>query len=632
MDPEHPLDLSKVLKRSGGAAAPPTDIPTTSIIKEGLEYANAKKNVLPLSSLSPAGQVVSKDASEVLQTAESFFEEKNLDESFEKLSNRAAEITQLQSTPLAQRALQKLLKKSSGSAISVVHLMHDQHISESLIKMAKILVISPQFRQALVDLVQVLEQIILEGSEAALAEYSQGLEGQEEHQNQHQQEGPKGTTDEAKRGTRSFTEAVQEPTEKQYKAKEVLVARLDDNGVKRVLARFVAIVKQAQDNPNYQEALNQVIAQTAALKASTESKFSWEEYFAVLDEPEREVLYRIKAKVTEMLFETKELFENLVGAPVDDLVEAVDRFLKEIQEDTDAVDSAHELARFLEKCLRDKEYISNSQHMDANGRDIIQRLRQSLLVKYRPTFDHLFGKTRYYLDRMQHDPLTVKLTEDISTLTRHIFYDEHGNPTLKPELFADLQTVFMAILKQLRYIKIPDIVVSEPGLSFTATNIVLNVEELSPHHLELIITSDAPDRPSQPFKNIVKFNMSRIHAEAKNISFFIDKHNIPALKDSGLVDFHTHGEGVKIMMQLSPIMDSASPESPNLKAGLQVAKCECIVKNFDFSVHGSGHDWIYYLLRPFIRRVVKGRIEEGIADFFLNADLTAKVPVLQPDA
>ena len=70
-----------------------------------------------------------------------------------------------------------------------------------------------------------------------------------------------------------------------------------------------------------------------------------------------------------------------------------------------------------------------------------------------------------------------------------------------------------------------------------------------------------------------------------------------------------------------------SQASGEYRAGLQVTKCVCRVDNLDLNIHGSGHDWMHYLLGPYIRRRVRQKIEESVVNYFMNMDLMTTLPV-----
>lgn len=74
--------------------------------------------------------------------------------------------------------------------------------------------------------------------------------------------------------------------------------------------------------------------------------------------------------------------------------------------------------------------------------------------------------------------------------------------------------------------------------------------------------------------------------------------------------------------------ESQAPPS-QLKAGIQVKQCLCKVDSFDLNIHGSGHDWMYYLLAPYVRRRARQRIEESVANYFMNVDLMTLIEILE---
>lgn len=625
MDPEHPVDLAKVVEVLKTGVATPTDVPSNAILTEALAAVREKAPGPGAEALSPTGQAVAKDLSDTLKHTELFVEQKNRDELLQRMAQHVAEIARLQASDPGKSLQLKLVQQGvAPPAGAVWRLFRNEQLPAKAGRLTRELVLSPDFRHFLTDVIAAGQQVV--------AEITTDPEQTPQSQSQSQQ----GRRSEEK----TFSQIVQEPRDGGDAGEPPINEAL--------LGRLLALAQRAQSHPEYREILTildrgaeraksegagDAAAARTATGSSQEPTTSFTEWEASLAPAERHVLAEVQMNSEALLACIRQLLENLANTSLEEFFQDLWETQQTLANDEQAIEALRAVLDWVGRCTRDTNYIQeNPEQVRRDGARLLTDLRQSLVDKYRPAVEHLLGQLRYYLDRMKRDPLTQKLTGDLGSLTSHLFYDQQGNPTLKPELLTDLQVVLPAVLQNLRYLKIPDIEVHEPGLDFLATNLVINVGELAPHHLRLVVTSDIPEREGEAARNLVDFEMSRIHAEARNIRFAIDRSGLPPLSDTGLADIRIFEEGMFIKLSMQPILgrETASGERLKVKAGLQVMQAECRLENFDLSVHGSGHDWMYYLLGPYIRRLVREKIEQSVCNFFMTSDLMATVPLPIP--
>ena len=616
MDPEHPLDLEKVLSQSSSLSG--TEIPSNPIITEVLENVQAKQaQVIPTHKLSPTGQAIMRDLGSTLGDTERLLEEKNRDDLLQRVMACATEVGRLQRTEVGRSAMKQMFEKGTQPVLWIWQNIKEEGVPEKLGSLVKTLVTSAQLRQFVFDFVGFFQKMLSRISAKAQDKATAG-------------ETPAGI---AEKVVESAREGVEEssaapPTEEQTRI---------------LFDRFVELMQAAQQHPDFQQAIDVLVQPVRNLKFYQEKgEHVWEERYQMLLPSEQHVVQEMKRNADEMLQCAKKLLENLGNSTLDDVIETWRDVYRQISVDEEAANAISSALEWLEKGLRDKEYLAQTgrEQVERDAEQHLELIQDKVMEKYRPSVQHLLSQVRYHLDRMRRDPLARQLTGDLSALTRHLFYDSQGKPTLKPELLSDLQIILPAILRSLRYIKLPDIQVHDPGLDFLATNIVINVGELAPHHLHLVVTTDIPEEESssnEPGRTFVEFEMRRIHAEARDMRFAINRTSLPPLVDTGLADFCMFEEGMCIRLRLQPVLGTTMATQPGaaartLTAGLQVTHCECRLEHFELNVHGSGHDWMYYLLGPYIRRLVRERIEEAVAKSFLSTDLLTNIPLPEPQS
>lgn len=589
MDPEHAINVQKVVQGiKAVSASNTTDIgeenrapganvalpPTTEMAKTLEDIKTRQLSSLPKESLSPTGETLRQDVSQTIEHAEELLVEKNRDECVQQAWAEINAIVKLQDTD-AGRSLKEKLVEANREWVD-----WGEAGSKSL-ELARNLIGSDSFRSFVRDITNIFQELLNIGIEKVTEQRPEETRSQDV---QSQLEG---------------TETEDTKMERAREEKDHLLDRLMD------------VVVQVKERKEYQDILDA-------------TPFGWfrsipEVESLNLEAGERETLNAMQLHGKHAAGHLLKLFENFANSPMDDLVVAWKELQSRLANDEQAQAFFQDAQAFAKRCARDTEYEKEQIRSDAS--DLVDRYR-NVREEYRPRLQHFFSLLRYYLDRMSRDPLTCQLSDDVTKLTRDLFFDEAGNATFKPELLGDLRQIIPAILRNLRYLKVPDIEVHEPGLDFVATNIIINVSELVPHHLRLTLSSDIPEKAGELTQNLIDFEIYRLHAQAKDICFTIAKTGLPPLNDSGLADIRVFDEGMHLGIRLEPV--SSGGDQPT--AGLRVARCVCQLENFDLSVHGSGHDWMYYLLGPYIRRLVKERIEESVVKFFITTNLMTPVP------
>jgi hypothetical protein len=151
-----------------------------------------------------------------------------------------------------------------------------------------------------------------------------------------------------------------------------------------------------------------------------------------------------------------------------------------------------EFGRWLETCLQEPAFFDDIEARKQEFHGQLESVRKALLVNYKSQVKKLMLEGYYLMDRLRRDPLVQKLSADVSSLVNHLFKDETGRVTIKPELLCDLQIILPVVLRKLRFVILPDIRHEEPDLKIELKNIMLNISELTPNHLHLSYLAEMP--------------------------------------------------------------------------------------------------------------------------------------------
>lgn len=153
----------------------------------------------------------------------------------------------------------------------------------------------------------------------------------------------------------------------------------------------------------------------------------------------------------------KQLVERFAsGKSLDPLINAIAEMGRDMRNDPELRNVLDELNEFMRRSLRDTDYIERAD-WNQEASNLLKKGRSILHERYRGPTDAIFDEASAFITALQRDSLTNELTSDLEQLTRDLFLDENGNPTIKFELVKDFAKIVPIIASKLEYIALPKI-------------------------------------------------------------------------------------------------------------------------------------------------------------------------------
>jgi len=589
MEQEKPIEVGKIVetvKETLGAArsgpsetmlkAAETPLPSTEQISSGLAQGEQLTREAGKGPLSATGKAVMGEVQETLGATRELLQQKNRDETMQKAAGHVQCALKLLASNEGRAALAKAFPKDPEAQKASL----EEQVKE-LANLGRLLVTSTEFREMLAEGAGWLQECFSpEGKEL------------------------------------SFSEAVQSSLE--TKQLPELSAEQKDRLWER-LQKLLARLKQKEE---FQRALGSVVERVSVFAEGEQGPFL-EDVFKQLTVEEKTVLEQVREEVRLAGEETGSLVEHFADCSLDGLKNAKKELLEAVSKDESLQGSLRRLASVVQKGFQEVDQAELREELEQSVTEL--RAKGEAL---QGRLQRLFLELSHIAQCIREDRLGRRLGESVSSLGQHLFFSPQGTPTLKTELLTDLQSALPRIMEKLRWLKVPDVEISEPGLAFVARDIVLDARALTPRHIRLALESDIAKDSLEASalkgtRNSVTLEMTGISAEAQGIRFAVDKTSLPPLTDTGLADLRIDDMSIFVLME--PVFAMASGQSEGA-AGLQVLKAECVIDQLDLHVRGSGRDWMYYLLGPLLRRLVRQKMEASIADYLRQADLWAALP------
>ena len=576
-----------------------SNIPTDeTAIKEGLESVSELIQEIPRAKLSQSGQALTAGLQETIEDVERLLEEKQPMEPLQKSIAHAEEASRLMATETARRGLHKwaLTVVDADQADRATQAVREG--SQAMGKLAQMLVKSAEFRGILVDLAIVVQSIFA----AQVEQASNNRSSKEE--------------------VHSENEFDKESEHEEYPMGKWPL--LTDEQVEKLAETVKSVAGRIRGDPEIRQLFASVMNQFSLIRAyfKPEGLFSKIQQLSTLTSEERNVLEQAQGESQKSLQEARELVERWLDTSLEPVLENFNELLDRIANDSETSDLMAEMFEWIQgDLLEDKE--TSAEDIRQRLRYFVDRIRHVLASKYGGPADELASDMRFLADRLTRDPLARKLGDDLAGLLQDLFYDQEGKLTLKPDLLVDLQTVLPTVLGRLREIRLPEISIVEPDLSFHCSDIQVRVGEIVPKHIKISYLADlfptTEEADEEANRDIgksdnlvlgqaVQIEMAMIFGEAKNFRFSLDKRSTPAITDHGLADLRVGGKrGMSLQIFLIPrvvrgppadggivketlekVVGEPKPEVP--RPALHVAKCVCTIDELDLRLHQTKHE------------------------------------------
>ncbi len=543
---------------------------------------------IPRSELSKTGQEVLSDIQQVAEVTQKIVEE--------KMQPAAAE---------ARVKVQQLTGEESEEGISLIKEELDTVINilksgkEDYQHFAKLLFYSGSFRNLFFDLVYIVQDSL------------------------------KDVRYEYKEVQTSELDVLETSIKgKEKEGKSAKVVSLSDEAWDKLCGRFVGWLRQAKETSEFIEALNFANSQLSNLEGL--SLFN-------LTVKDRSELTVDEQKMRESLgmsepirvgIQAKVFIEHWIGCSLDPFLKSLEGISQSIMSDKEAENSLLNLSDWFKACLKE-ESIDECKRKE-EFKSYVSAVRTSVADKYRGDINHLMEETNVVVERAKRDELSVKLTSNLEDLFNHLFKDESGNLTVKPELWSDLKLILPVFFRHLRFIQIPELTVRDESVDFKASALTISIGELAPKRIQAHFYTDLDTAERDlgevigsdyDLQSLFIVEAGKIFAEARNVYFDLDKKSFPSLSDSGIADLNIHGDdGMTLRLVFGARRIGGAQGRVLDTGGFKLLRTRCNIDKLDLRLHETKHGWMYTVLGPLIRRQLKGKIEEAIEKYMMTGD------------
>lgn len=272
------------------------------------------------------------------------------------------------------------------------------------------------------------------------------------------------------------------------------------------------------------------------------------------------------------------------------------------------------LSALVQEFLTDPRVLDNSKEQLDEVREKYQELSDDSPIA--EDLKTLLTSLKSAVQSVENDEDITRL---LKTSSRILHTLSPTNSYINNDLVADSIHVFVPLLIQaIQYIPIPRVEVSTPAIDILLESLVLepgksvNHTSFLPYRLHVSSNNDVDicknrSRITTTLTNLVTVKVAGLSIAAEGLGYWLRAHSgLLRFVDEGLVDFHLDRRGMDVTLDLEIGQD-------RLEKVVSLHKAHVKIHRLDYDLSKSKFSCLAWILKPFIRPIVKKALEIKIA-------------------
>jgi len=524
--------------------------------------------------LSAKGQVLVEDVKQVLDSASRLLNERNSDEKLQRLVAHSATAGR-ETRAGVQGSSLPIGKEDARSFRGPARGFFDNGKS-----LATYAIRSGQFRDLLVELLDLLQGVIGQGKQTLQQQSGQ-------------------TSAQEIRHDLNNTQVVSE------QQKDALYNK------------FKQLLSQLASRPEYNTAIDHIFHLFDQIESKAE---------AIKNDPNTPSAAALPTgRYDQVWQEGKAVLEEFAGVGTfEELERRIWILVNLMRNDPEARATLQQLRVYITEVTRNPNTLQNQQQSEY-GRQLFHQAQYLFQGKYRPNFNDIFDQLRLIFNNIKNDSVRQDFSTKLHKLGADFAFDEQGRPDLFviQESLSQMRTILVPVLtKQLANLPIPKIEGSNAKYDFSIDGMILHVGDLLPEFVNFRTKTDTrmSVQRLQTQKNTTKIVMEvdKVRALFKDIRFFYRRKRVPRIEDHGIADVDLSqgtGVSVKIVWKLKSRMNQ-----PYL---LRLLKVKCSIDRLAITVRNAKHN----ILDKLATKLFAGTIKKQMANAIVNNIISALQPI-----
>lgn len=279
-----------------------------------------------------------------------------------------------------------------------------------------------------------------------------------------------------------------------------------------------------------------------------------------------------------------------------------------------------QIGNLIQDLLTDPDFFEHAQDRFAELRSKSRELANDSSI--RDDLDAFLDRLHRALHAALDDSDVKKLFQ---TTKRVLTILSPAHQYTNGDLVTDLINVFLPVAVQaIQYIPIPRVEVSTPALDLLLENLILepgrtvNHSSFLPFKLNISTRNDieirkAHVRTTSSVKTVMRITISGLSLAADELGYWLRLHSgILRLADAGIAGFHLDERGIDVAIDIEIGKE-------RLEKVLTLRQVQVKVHHLDYTLSKSKFSFLAWILKPFIRPIVRMALETQIATSIAEA-------------
>lgn len=277
-------------------------------------------------------------------------------------------------------------------------------------------------------------------------------------------------------------------------------------------------------------------------------------------------------------------------------------------------DLVDQVSKLVQDIMMDPDFFSNAEKRFEEVRDKSKELATETSI--RDKLDDLLRSVSWALRSVGEDAEVTQLSRSSARIARLI---SPPDQYINQEMISDLINVFVPVLLQaVQYVPIPRIEVSTPDVDLLVENLILepgrtvNNSSFLPYRLQVATRNDVDIRKARfqilsTVTSLTTIKISGLSIAAEELGYWVQLHSgILGFSDKGLASIELDERGIDIILDIEIGRD-------RLEKIVSLRKASVRIHHLNYTLRGSRFSFFGWLLKPFIRPIVKRAMERSIA-------------------
>lgn len=565
--------------QQAAAKATGGELPSNEQLKSALGVAE-KALQQEKANLGPEGKQVAKDVQELAAAARVFLDEKNPNESLQKIY---AEAFKLRTLP------QDVLDKATGLPLD-----NDLRLAqESLghLRYVGFLILnSASFRRLILR--------FFDAVGVAAREKMDDID-----------------TTPLKEESKTTMEAIQQTAQSAKDTLQNKEWRLQESEKEELKQNLREIFRQVGGNTHFQKGMESLFLLFDRLADQLRMKA----------EQTKGLQQQVKRNphVQNLLDESYNFMSGLIGKDILETVnDNLQKLYHQLKSDPGAKSWYNDFRDFYHKSIQNPSLFESEDHREKainlidGARDLGERTQNWRAIR------QINKEMRRMVMRINNDVSRMRLTNTTNKLIKDLLYDEYGRFSLNTEAMTQIRAVLVpALLDQLKSIPVPRIENHEEGdYEYIIDNLNFNATNLVPEKIKISTYSQMKLKPKKmALKNAettLRIKLKDIEVHLRGVKLWYKRKSFPKIEDDVTTDIDIGGAGTNLIIEMQVAKPSEESDM------FRTVHVDSYIQDLSITATSGKHDVLMNIFTTLFSGVIKRRLKAEIDKQILKGMVT----------